>query len=119
MEPWPSCAQVVAVATPGREFRRWKSRGIPPETSNFYCLPGRAGGTPIRLELEKFLNAGLSKDAHRPEPERKVDCLVRVRIQSVWGYIGYPVFIAMHPSQFQDTESRDSLIWDPMRDAER
>ena len=71
------------------------------------------------FDLEKFLNAGLSKDAHRPEPEREVDCLVRVRIQSVWGYIGYPVFIAMHPSQFQDTKSRDSLIWDLMRDAER
>jgi hypothetical protein len=26
------------------------SLGIPPETSNFYCLPGRAGGTPIVLE---------------------------------------------------------------------
>jgi hypothetical protein len=25
------------------------SRGIPPETSNFYCLPGRAGGFPILL----------------------------------------------------------------------
>jgi hypothetical protein len=25
------------------------SLGIPPETSNFYCLPGRAGGTPIVL----------------------------------------------------------------------
>jgi hypothetical protein len=23
-----------------------ESRGLPPETSNFYCLPGRAGGTP-------------------------------------------------------------------------
>jgi hypothetical protein len=23
-----------------------ESRGIPPEMSNFYCLPGRAGGTP-------------------------------------------------------------------------
>ena len=22
------------------------SRGTPPEMSNFYCLPGRAGGTP-------------------------------------------------------------------------
>jgi hypothetical protein len=22
------------------------SRGLPPETSNFYCLPGRAGRTP-------------------------------------------------------------------------
>ena len=28
------------------------SRGTPPETSNFYCLPGRAGGTPIALDLE-------------------------------------------------------------------
>jgi hypothetical protein len=26
-----------------------ESRAIPPETSNFYCLPGRAGGTPIVL----------------------------------------------------------------------
>jgi Hint domain len=25
------------------------SRGLPPEMSNFYCLPGRAGGTPIVL----------------------------------------------------------------------
>src|SRR4051812_48159927 len=23
------------------------NRGLPPKTSNFYCLPGRAGGTPI------------------------------------------------------------------------
>jgi hypothetical protein len=22
------------------------NRGLPPEMSNFYCLPGRAGGTP-------------------------------------------------------------------------
>jgi hypothetical protein len=27
------------------------SRGPPPETSNFYCLPGRAGGTPNVLEV--------------------------------------------------------------------
>jgi hypothetical protein len=27
-----------------------ESRGIPPEMSNFYCLPGRAGGTPNVLE---------------------------------------------------------------------
>jgi excinuclease ABC subunit C len=26
-----------------------ESRGLPPETSNFYCLPGRAGGSPILL----------------------------------------------------------------------
>jgi hypothetical protein len=25
--------------------------GIPPETSNFYCLPGRAGGTPNVLDV--------------------------------------------------------------------
>jgi hypothetical protein len=26
-----------------------ESLGIPPETSNFDCLPGRAGGTPFVL----------------------------------------------------------------------
>jgi len=26
------------------------SRGLPPEMSNFDCLPGRAGGTPFVLE---------------------------------------------------------------------
>jgi hypothetical protein len=30
-----------------------ESQGIPPETSNFYCLPGRAGGTPNGLEADR------------------------------------------------------------------
>jgi hypothetical protein len=25
------------------------NRGLPPQTSNFYCLPGRAGGTPMGI----------------------------------------------------------------------
>jgi hypothetical protein len=32
----------------------------PPETSNFYCLPGRAGGTPIVLAT-KPVKAGGAK----------------------------------------------------------
>jgi hypothetical protein len=31
------------------------SRGLPPEMSNFYCLPGRAGGSPILLEGTKYV----------------------------------------------------------------
>jgi hypothetical protein len=31
-----ACIRVPSLGNPG----------IPPETSNFYCLPGRAGGTP-------------------------------------------------------------------------
>jgi len=27
------------------------NRGLPPQTSNFYCLPGRAGGTPMGINL--------------------------------------------------------------------
>jgi hypothetical protein len=27
------------------------NRGLPPQTSNFECLPGRAGGTPIGLAI--------------------------------------------------------------------
>jgi hypothetical protein len=25
------------------------NRGLPPKRSNFYCLPGRAGGTPMGI----------------------------------------------------------------------
>jgi hypothetical protein len=28
------------------------NRGLPPQTSNFYCLPGRAGGTPMGMPNE-------------------------------------------------------------------
>ena len=35
----------------------------PPETSNFYCLPGRAGGTPMVLEINGSARDALSKVA--------------------------------------------------------
>ena len=31
------------------------NRGLPPQTSNFYCLPGRAGGTPMGISLSLYL----------------------------------------------------------------
>ena len=33
-------------------------RRTPPETSNFYCLPGRAGGTPIVLAEPRSIWGG-------------------------------------------------------------
>src|SRR5262249_21458085 len=38
-----------ALAAHDSDFRRWTTDGQPqilPELSNFYCLPGRAGGSP-------------------------------------------------------------------------
>ena len=35
--------------------------GLPPQTSNSYCLPGRAGGTPVGIRIRlaiTILNAG-------------------------------------------------------------
>jgi hypothetical protein len=29
------------------------NRGLPPKTSNFYCLPGRAGGTPMGISRRR------------------------------------------------------------------
>jgi putative DNA-invertase from lambdoid prophage Rac len=29
------------------------NRGLPQQTSNFYCLPGRAGGTPVGISIVK------------------------------------------------------------------
>jgi hypothetical protein len=43
------------------------NRGLPPEMSNFYCLPGRAGGTPrvlevrLRLSVSSFFRLSLSE----------------------------------------------------------
>ncbi len=34
------------------------NRGLPPQTSNFDCLPGRAGGTPIGLGVAILIGIG-------------------------------------------------------------
>ena len=45
------------------------SRGTPPEMSNFYCLPGRAGGTPILLaSLRPVRIAGRGSPLRSPRP---------------------------------------------------
>ena len=63
--------------------------------------------------LVKQLKTVSSDAVYRLEPERKIDCLVRLRLRSAWGYIGYPVFIAQHPSQFHESQSKGSLTWNP------
>jgi hypothetical protein len=42
------------------------SRGIPPETSNFYCLPGRAGGSPNLLAKPLYESATTLLDFANP-----------------------------------------------------
>ena len=36
------------------------NRELPPQTSNFYCLPGRAGGSPIILAAKGIADVGSS-----------------------------------------------------------
>ncbi len=62
------------------------SREIPPETSNFYCLPGRAGGSPNVLDgvkcglaLRKLANIraarpGSARPTHHGKVGRKDPC---------------------------------------------
>jgi hypothetical protein len=45
------------------------NRELPPKTSNFYCLPGRAGGTPMGISSER--SAYLMK---RPRFRLRVIC---------------------------------------------
>ena len=39
------------------------NRGLPPQTSNFYCLPGRAGGTPMGIRVADILAYNQQPDA--------------------------------------------------------
>jgi hypothetical protein len=50
------------------------SLGPPPETSNFHCLPGRAGGTPSVLGLSPRLFAAYgSRQYVRGKPTSDAD----------------------------------------------
>ena len=45
------------------------SPGIPPETSNFYCLPGKAGGFPIVLIPKRLAHHSNQKTSPSPKPD--------------------------------------------------
>jgi hypothetical protein len=45
-------------------------RGLPPQMSNFYCLPGRAGGTPMGIRTGDRYRAAIS--------------VVTDQVQSLW-----------------------------------
>jgi hypothetical protein len=51
--------------------------GIPPETSNFYCLPGRAGGTPNVLDRLRATTSrkGLNLTPNIPAHQLYADCV--------------------------------------------
>jgi len=46
------------------------NRGLPPKTSNFYCLPGRAGGTPMGISSPPTVG--------RPTLDEKILCSWRI-----------------------------------------
>ena len=41
--------------------------GLPPQTSNSYCLPGRAGGTPVGIR-DAMMHKGLENYLSRCKP---------------------------------------------------
>jgi hypothetical protein len=81
----------------GNHFYRIRMQRGPDEHSFSVCvdedLPARFDANPIKVLQERGFHVG---------PERKIDTLFRVRVNAMGLILGYPVFIAAHPSPFSE-----------------
>jgi hypothetical protein len=60
------------------------SPGIPPETSNSYCLPGRAGRTPIALGSRAWPAPRPAGSPFIPPSSRPSPAFCRARVDALW-----------------------------------